>query len=96
LYNGNNFADFLVSKLNVSYTYVLNWNQSTMMRKSLTHPLKWLSLLGGTYDWGYEEYQWGSGISMRLLLLQCAYSENGGLLNSEKVFSLSTSTALAF
>ena len=67
-----------------------------MMNESLTHPLKWLSLLGGTFVGGYEGFQWGSGISMRLLFLQCAYSENGGMLNSAKGFSVSTSTALVF
>jgi len=47
---------------------------------------------------GYEGFQWGSGISMRLLFLQfsCAYSEYGGMLNSAKGFSLSLSNSIVF
>ena len=74
---------------------------STTPRLSLgaeLRPLKWLSLLGGTSIGGYEGFQWGSGISMRLLFLQFAfsYSEYGGMLKSAKGFSLSASTALVF
>ena len=74
---------------------------STTPRLSLgaeLRPLKWLSLLGGTSVGGYEGFQWGSGISMRLLFLQFAfsYSEYGGMLKSAKGFSLSASTALVF
>ena len=55
-------------------------------------------LLGGTSVGGYEGFQWGSGIRMRLQFLQfsCAYSEYGGLLNSAKGFSVSAATALVF
>jgi len=60
--------------------------------------IKWLSLLGGASVGGFEGFQWGSGISMRLRFLQfsCAYSEYGGMLNSAKGFSFSLSNSIVF
>jgi hypothetical protein len=60
--------------------------------------LKWISLLGGASVGGFEGFQWGSGISMRLRFLQfsCAYSEYGGMLNSAKGFSFSLSNSIVF
>ena len=86
---------------NLKFGFSNELGSSTTPRLSLgaeLRPLKWLSLLGGTSVGGYEGFQWGSGISMRLLFLQFAfsYSEYGGMLKSAKGFSLSASTALVF
>lgn len=86
---------------NLKFGFSNELGSSTTPRLSLgaeLRPLKWLSLLGGTSVGGYEGFQWGSGISMRLLFLQFAfsYSEYGGMLKSAKGFSLSASTSLFF
>ena len=86
---------------NLKFGFSNELGSSTIPRFSLGAellPLKWLSLLGGTSVGGYEGFQWGSGISMKLLFLQfsCAYSEYGGMLNSAKGFSVSTATTFVF
>ena len=86
---------------NLKFGFSNELGSSTIPRLSLgieLRPLNWLSLLGGTSVGGYEGVQWGSGISMRLLFLQFAfsYAEYGGMLNSAKGFSLSASTSLVF
>jgi len=86
---------------NLKFGFSNELGSSTTPRLSLgteLRPLKWLSLLGGMSVGGYEGFQWGSGISMRLLFLQFAfsYSEYGGMLKSAKGFSLSASTSLVF
>ena len=86
---------------NLKFGFSNELGSSTTPRFSLgveLRPLKWLSLLGGTSVGGYEGFQWGSGISMRLLFLQfsCAYSEYGGMLGSAKGFSLSLSNSIVF
>tara|TARA_Y100000031_G_C7922706_1_gene249036 strand:- start:115 stop:537 length:423 start_codon:yes stop_codon:yes gene_type:complete len=86
---------------NLKFGFSNELGASTTPRLSLGvefSPHKWLSLLGGASVGGYEGFQWGSGISMRLRFLQfsCAYSEYGGMLNSAKGFSLSLSNSIVF
>ena len=86
---------------NLKFGFSNELGSSTTPRFSLgveLRPFKWLSLLGGTSGGGYEGFQWGSGINMRLLFLQfsCAYSEYGGMLNSARGFSLSLSNSIVF
>ena len=91
-------AEYSLKKIklasNLKFGFSDELGSSTTPRFSLgveLRPFKWLSLLGGTSVGGYEGFQWGSGINMRLLFLQfsCAYSEYGGMLNSAKGFSFS-------
>jgi len=86
---------------NLRFGFSNELGSSTTPRFSLgteLRPVQWFSLLGGISFGGYEGFQWGSGISMRLLFLQftCAYSEYGGMLNSAKGFSLSLSNSIVF
>ncbi len=98
-------AEYSLDKIklasNLKFGFSNELGASTTPRLSLGvefSPLKWLSLLGGASVGGYEGFQWGSGISMRLLFLQfsCAYSEYGGMLNSAKGFSFSLSNSIVF
>ena len=89
----------LVSNLKFGFSNEL-WS-STIPRLSLgseLRPTKWFSLLGGLSIGGYEGFQWGSGIHMRLLFFNFtfAYSEYGGIFKTAKGFSLSASTSIVF
>ena len=98
-------AEYSLDKIklasNLKFGFSNELGSSTTPRFSLgteLRPVPWLSLLGGISVGGYERFQWGSGISMRLLFLQfsCAYSEYGGMLDSAKGFSLSLSNSIVF
>ena len=98
-------AEYSLDKIklasNLKFGFSNELGASTIPRFSLgteLRPVQWFSLLGGISVGGYEGFQWGSGISMKLLFLQfsCAYSEYGGMLDSAKGFSVSTATAFVF
>ena len=98
-------AEYSLDKIklasNLKFGFSNELGSSTTPRFSLGteyRPVQWISLLGGISVGGYEGFQWGSGISMRLLFLQfsCAYSEYGGMLDSAKGFSLSLSNSIVF
>ncbi len=74
---------------------------STKPRLSLgleLKPISFISLLSGLSVGGYESFQWGTGINLKIFFMQinCSYSENGGLPGNAKGVSSSISTSIIF
>ena len=74
---------------------------STKPRLSLgleLKPISFISLLSGLSIGGYESFQWGMGINLKLFFMQinCSYSENGGFPGNAKGVSTSISTSIIF
>ena len=98
-------ADLSRNKYNIATNLKFGFNNeignSTTPRLSLAcrlKPLTFISCLSGLSFGGYENFQWGAGLNLKIFFLQLefAYSEYGGILGSSKGFSAGLSSSLIF
>tara|TARA_Y100001968_G_C19436398_1_gene759932 strand:+ start:798 stop:2582 length:1785 start_codon:yes stop_codon:yes gene_type:complete len=96
-YTNNNII--LASNLKFGFSNELGASTTPILCAAIDYsPIQWITLLSGISIGGYNRFQWSSGMSINLPILEFsfAYSEYGGLLKSATGLSFSTSTSIKF